>query len=181
MNWLGDRYANGDLAAVDLDLAFNWYLRAAERGDRDAMFNLFCCYDLGNGTRADQQLALTLLRRAVDANHEQALCTLGRFYLDGVRVPHSASKGTELLEAARTLHGSVPAAAELSRRLQQGLGVPRDERRARELKRWMRSRRSRMNRWLLLGLTAGAGLIAIVLLARAVFVLGRLWNGPYAV
>jgi hypothetical protein len=168
MNWLGNRYAVGDAPGIDLDKAFGWYLRAAECGDADAMFNLFRCYDEGRGTRADEGLAMTLLRRAADLNQVQALITLGQYYFDGDRVPRSVVRAIDLLEAARTKGESTRAAMELARRFEQGRGVPRDTRRARELRAWIRGRRSPAVRWARRALA----LVAVVVVVFVVWFMG---------
>ncbi|CAG8634595.1 13992_t:CDS:2 [Gigaspora rosea] len=43
---------------MDLNLAFHWYLKSAERGDRDAMRNVMRCFEEGIGTPIDQSRAL---------------------------------------------------------------------------------------------------------------------------
>ena len=39
-NLLGDHYREGDIVSQDLNLAFRWYSRGAELGDREAQNNL---------------------------------------------------------------------------------------------------------------------------------------------
>ena len=39
-NLLGDHYREGDAVSQDLNLAFRWYSRGAELGDREAQNNL---------------------------------------------------------------------------------------------------------------------------------------------
>jgi TPR repeat protein len=62
---LGSYYATGNWAAPkDLVQAVQWYRRAAERGHRDAQYNLGFMYVLGEGVHSDPEEGLRWLRLA---------------------------------------------------------------------------------------------------------------------
>ncbi len=57
-------HAKGEGVPVDERAAFEWYLRAAIRGDREAAYQLGVAYTYGEGVAADETLAEVWLDRA---------------------------------------------------------------------------------------------------------------------
>ena len=52
--------------------AFEWYKRAAELGDADAMFNLGLCFEDGRGVAKDEAKAFKLYKRAAELGNDHA-------------------------------------------------------------------------------------------------------------
>jgi len=57
---LGDHYRTGDIVSQDLNLAFRWYSRGAELGDREAQNNLGTLFLDGLGCERDKVQAPVL-------------------------------------------------------------------------------------------------------------------------
>lgn len=71
---LGCYYATGDFGfTLDLRLGRLWYLRAAERGHADALFNYGIMVINGEGGPADEHSGLEWVRLAAAQNDESAL------------------------------------------------------------------------------------------------------------
>jgi TPR repeat protein len=78
MNRVGLMYFRGDLgAARDDRQAFDYFKRAANAGNANALFNLSRLYLLGTGVAKNEAEALKLMRQAADKDHILALNTLG--------------------------------------------------------------------------------------------------------
>jgi len=62
----------------NMSKAVEFYHRAAERGNPDALYSLGGCYYMGNGAEKDTVKAKEYLRRAVKAGHEKAAVMYGK-------------------------------------------------------------------------------------------------------
>lgn len=62
----------------DRELAFTWYLRAAELGEVDAMFNLACMYADGDGTALNQAEAVKWYTKAAEKEDVDAMFNLAK-------------------------------------------------------------------------------------------------------
>ena len=57
-------YEYGDGTAINTDLAFQWYKKAAEQEHIEAQLALASCYIYGKGTNADKAEAENWLKKA---------------------------------------------------------------------------------------------------------------------
>ena len=65
--YLGLCYAKGFGVKKDMDKAFEWYGKAAEKGNAKAMLDLAVyCYAEGKGVKNDEQKAFELIQKAAD-------------------------------------------------------------------------------------------------------------------
>ena len=79
----------------------SFYQKYAEKGDKEAMYNLAQCYINGNGGVAqDYNLATTWLTKAVKKNYAPAQKDLGLCYLYGVGVLKDYQQAWTLLNKA---------------------------------------------------------------------------------
>jgi TPR repeat protein len=74
------RLATGEKCKQDLKNAYFWYKKAASLGNPDAIYNLALMTLLGEGIKKDQNKALKLLFKAVDAGSADACMLLGESY-----------------------------------------------------------------------------------------------------
>ena len=63
---LGVCYERGTGVKVDLEMAFQWYMKAAELGDVYGCFNVGECYYHGKGVEQDVRLAFEWYMKAAD-------------------------------------------------------------------------------------------------------------------
>ena len=56
----------------DYKKAFEWYEKAAAKGDADAMNNLGLCYEYGRGVDKDEKKAVEWFKKAADKGHSDA-------------------------------------------------------------------------------------------------------------
>ena len=70
---LGVCYYNGQGVTQDYKKAFEFYQRAADNGDADAMFNVGNCYYFGRGVTQDYNKAIEFYQRAADKGHVGAM------------------------------------------------------------------------------------------------------------
>jgi len=94
----------------DLPAAFDWFQRAADRGDGRAMFAVGECYYYSKGVTRDPRLALEWLNKAAEQNNVRALDMLGTLFsksIPGV-LPRDLPKAFWYFTAAKDL-GFAPA------------------------------------------------------------------------
>lgn len=77
---LGNRYSFGEGVQQDLARAFCPYLRAAEAGSEDGMFNVAACYRLGDGVEKNLLKAAEWYERALVKDKFFAPFALGELY-----------------------------------------------------------------------------------------------------
>lgn len=132
-----DYYAKGhmQLQAGDLTAAFNSFKIAADMGLEIAMYDLACCYEMGEGTPIDFKQALQYLHKAATGNapHSPAFAALGRFYLLGLGVkkdPNEAikwwKKGAEMFPNDTNPMGGGECMYNLGLIYNNGIDVPQD-------------------------------------------------------
>lgn len=63
MYYLANCYASGSGITKDTKEAFEWYNKAAELGDCDAMYKLGVCYMSGTGAAIDIKMAVNGILR----------------------------------------------------------------------------------------------------------------------
>lgn len=111
---LGNRYSFGDGVAHDLSRAFLLYLRAAELGLSDGMFNVAACYRLGEGVAKDLAAAATWYERALENDKIFAPFALGELYSRPDGLPNDTAKAIAYFQIALE-NGHQDARRELRR------------------------------------------------------------------
>ena len=76
----GDTYERGTGVKVSLELAFEWYMKAAEQGDVYGCFNVGECYYHGKGVEQDAELAFEWYMRAADKGDMQSQVNVANGY-----------------------------------------------------------------------------------------------------
>ena len=84
-------YCNGQGIPQDYAQAIQWYLKAANRNNADAQFNLGLLYYSGQGQGVPQDYAKAAqwLLKAANQNNADAQASLGWFYKNGMSVNKS--------------------------------------------------------------------------------------------
>ena len=80
MNNLGVCYERGTGVKVNLELAFEWYLKAAELGDVYGCFNVGECYYHGKGVEQNSELAFEWYMKAADKGDMQSQVNVANAY-----------------------------------------------------------------------------------------------------
>lgn len=78
---LGDRYYYGKGVKQNYKKAFEWYMKAAKCGVREAQYNVGGCYELGRGTEMDIDKAIFWYTKAAELGLEEAKRNLVRIEL----------------------------------------------------------------------------------------------------
>ena len=81
---LGICYHRGWGVDKDVDMAYKYYLLAAERGDASACHNLGGCYLNGEAVSCNDSLAFVWYQRAAEKGYAQSQVMLGKFYEMGL-------------------------------------------------------------------------------------------------
>jgi TPR repeat protein len=97
---LGNRYSFGDGVARDLEQAFSLYLRAADLGFSDGMFNVAACYRLGEGVAKDLAAAAAWYERALQDDKVFAPFALGELYSTPDGLPNDTVKAIAYFQIA---------------------------------------------------------------------------------
>ena len=120
------KIANTYMGAEKVDEALNWYSKAAELEDSDAICRLAGSYKYGYGVEHDHIKAIQLYKKAitVDGNAD-ALLDLGLCYLKGDSVPHNEDHGFFLMERSAK-QGNMMAQYNLGVLYRTGRGVEVD-------------------------------------------------------
>jgi uncharacterized protein len=125
MTLLGELYAQGFGVSRDDNKAAEWYRLAAERGDREAMFQLAMFRLGGRAGAANRQEAADLLARAAMLGYVPAAYDLGLLYLEGQLFPQDFARAAELFRSAAQ-GGSPEAQYALATLYKEGRGVAKD-------------------------------------------------------
>lgn len=113
-------YDRGDYTA-----ALSAWLPLAERGDRDAQFNLGAMYQAGHGVRRDYPEAAKWYRRSAERGNATAQFRLGEMYQQGLGVSQDEDEAFAwYLRAAERGHSF--AQYNLGVMSQRGQGTPQD-------------------------------------------------------
>ena len=83
MNNLGVCYERGIGVKLCLDLAFKWYMKAAELGDVYGCFNVGECYYHGKGVEQDEAKAFEWYMKAADKGDMQSQVNVANAYYLG--------------------------------------------------------------------------------------------------
>lgn len=152
---MGDAYYFGRGVSPDKQGALRWWLKAAERGDSGAQYNVGICYANGEGVKVSINEAVRWFELAASQGHSEAQYQLSVCYGTGNGV------GKDLEEAARlsllsAKQGNVNAQLNLGNCYNDGIGVARDER---EAAKWYRlaANQGNADAQFYLGLAYGGG------------------------
>jgi TPR repeat protein len=125
----GDKELWKGVAAAEegkYDKAVEFYERAADKGNTDAMINLALMYDKGKGVPEDNAQALRLYRVAAAGGNMHGYFNEALMHEKGDGVPKNTALAVPLYRKAAEL-GSPDAMANLSNLLRAGDGTPRDD------------------------------------------------------
>jgi TPR repeat protein len=101
------------------------YVARAARGEAEALYNLGCCYDTGEGVPQSYERAAKLFQKAAAKGHADAQGALGGLYYNGQGVPQSYERAAELLKQAAN-QGHAGAQYNLGGLYRDDQGVPQD-------------------------------------------------------
>lgn len=93
---MGFKYYNGDGVDKDINKAIDFYVKSAQKENRDAMFNLGEIYYQGIDVPQDLDIAIMWITKAAERAHLEAMCFLGINYLN----KHITSKNPKDLQEA---------------------------------------------------------------------------------
>ncbi len=121
MYQLGQRYLNGDGVEQNIEVASDWWLKAAMKG------HIKACHDLGTYyvyTKHDTENGLKWLNKSASENFILSIRTLGEIYLNGLGVEVDTEKGMEYLLKAAEVHDDTQL--RLSSLYHAGVSVEKD-------------------------------------------------------
>ncbi len=118
---------------VEPEVVFSYYMKAAQRGDLQAIVNAGSCYDKGSGVDEDTDMAFQYYEIAAIGGHPDAQWQVGYYYFDGwgsIEVDYA--KAVQWFEKAyrnpkSERRNKVRSAAYLGICYRMGLGVVQDD------------------------------------------------------
>ena len=119
---------------IDLEKAFHWYMKAAEKGVPRALFKIADFYDSGKGVVADMGKAAYWYEKAAEKGVPIAQCRLGNLYYHGSGVPQDFKKAIFWYRKAADA-GDAQAQQNLGWCYKNGEGTPQNYT---EAARWFR-------------------------------------------
>jgi len=121
----GHYYANfgGWTGPADHQKAFQWFLKAAEKGHLDGIHNVGLCYDRGRGVPKDPRRAQEWYESAARRGHGLAWLMMGFTFRDGV--PKDPGRALKCFTQAALL-GRPEGAQALNRHFEKGPAETRD-------------------------------------------------------
>jgi uncharacterized protein len=126
MTMLGELYANALGVKRDYAKAAEWYRRAADNGDREAMFALAMQYLSGRGgTPSNRQEGARWLASSAKLGEPKAAYNLALLYIDGQTFPQDLKRAAELLRVAADA-GNPEAQYALATFYKEGTAVEKD-------------------------------------------------------
>ncbi|RIB05600.1 hypothetical protein C2G38_2047481, partial [Gigaspora rosea] len=122
---LGYNYQHGIGVEKDEKKAFEYYIKAAELGNSDAMNDLFLCYYYGIGVERNYQKSFEYCKRSADLGNAHGMCSVGNCYMYGYGVDQDYNKAFEYYKKSANM--SVDAAMyNAARCYRNGTGTKRD-------------------------------------------------------
>lgn len=122
---LAVRYAEGNAAERNYELAAQWYGKAAEQGLAVAEYRLASLYEKGLGVSQDMQRAKNLYQRAAEKGNTRAMHNLGVLAVEGNDgKPNYTSAALWFGKAAE--YGIRDSQYNVAVLLARGLGLPKD-------------------------------------------------------
>lgn len=125
MTMLGELYANGLGVKRDYGKAIEWHQRAADLGDREAMFALAMLRISGRGGPPDRAGAVKWLTSSAKLGQPKAAYNLALLYMDGQTLPQDFKRAAELLRSAADA-GTPEAQYALATFYKEGTGVEKN-------------------------------------------------------
>ncbi|KAJ1561742.1 hypothetical protein HK405_002991, partial [Cladochytrium tenue] len=130
-NVLGNLHVEGTgCAAASARAGLRWYIRAAERKEAAAIYNIGTLFERGLGVEVDVVQALEWYRRAAAFGSVNAENILGIFCEQGVGLDRRMPSQAAHHYRTAALAGHPHAQYNLARCLHEGIGVARDDARA---------------------------------------------------
>lgn len=130
--------------AQDSEMAFSWFVRAADCGYAIAMRYLADMYQSGEGVDKDRDKSLDWLIKAAEADDDAAKRLLALKYYGGTRLKRDVNKVRELLEEiVRENPDATWSWANLAALYENGIGVEEDSVRAKKYYQKVAERLSR--------------------------------------
>ncbi|RMH17921.1 MAG: sel1 repeat family protein [Gammaproteobacteria bacterium] len=124
-NYLGNLYSRGQGVEKNLELAAEWYQKAANQGHADAQNNLGIAYSRGLGVAKDGVYAMALFRQAAEKGHIDAQNNLGGILITGQGVERNIPEAIRWFKKAAAKN-SAKAQFNLGLIYSNGMGVRRD-------------------------------------------------------
>ena len=125
MTLVGELYANGFGVKQDDAKAADWYKRAADLGDREAMFGLAMLKISGRTGPPQREEGAKLLAASAKLGKPAAAYNLGLLYLEGQVFPQDLKRAAELFRQAADA-GNPEAQYALATFYKEGRGVEKD-------------------------------------------------------
>ena len=82
--WVAEVYENGWGVTHDYSKAHQWFEKAADAGNTDAMIHLGRLYEKGQGVAQDYGKALEWFQKAAEAGNTDAIFNLSQLYEKGL-------------------------------------------------------------------------------------------------
>ena len=127
--------------AKKFERALEWWEKAADQGDPEALFNLALALRHGQGIAADPQRAFSLLLRAADEGLPPAQARLGLLYVTGDGVAQDSIEACKWFMIAA--HGGDEGAVANSERAQGMLSADQWREGRRRADQWLSDRRKK--------------------------------------
>src|ERR1700678_258364 len=128
---LGVQCEAGQGVSQDYAKAREWYQKAADAGDANAMSSLGVLYEKGQGVAQDHSKAREWYQKAADAGYPSAMNNLGLLYDNGQGLAQDHSKAREWYRKAADA-GNTYAMNNLGTLYDNGQGVAQDYSQGRE-------------------------------------------------
>lgn len=113
----------------EMKRAVDWYRNLAEKGDKEAQYNLGRCYENGVGVEKNMKFAAEWWKKAADLGMAEAQYDLAICYKNGYGVDQSLEKSVEYYSKAAT-QGLVDAQYNLGLCFAKGTGIAKDMKKA---------------------------------------------------
>ncbi len=128
----GKAHLFGTARVKDYELAYLYLTKAADAGQRDALFFLGFMYEKGLYVQIDYQKSMSLYRQAADQGHPSAMSNIGFMFERGLGVTQDYQEAVSWYNKAVDL-GEPAAMGNLGRLYKNGYGVPQDYNKALQL------------------------------------------------
>jgi TPR repeat protein len=88
-------------------IAFNWYIKAADSGHTDALFEVAECYIFGYGVKKDRTKAFEYCKKTAELGHKYGQFELASFYNYGIQCKCTIDKDKALEWYKKAAHNGL--------------------------------------------------------------------------
>ena len=139
------QFSNGSSIGTgsNIQVAYQWFQKAAEKGHTDALYQAALGYMMPFS--GDTKKGVQYMKKAADQGHDDAAFNYATYSLNGITIPKSIEEAILYYTQAAN-NGHIQSIERLATLYEKGQGVPKDKVKAKEWRNKLGSGKKKMNK-----------------------------------